>query len=163
MENKSTACDDPEMKEKPVWETNKHRINSDYLLKPLPAITLDAVYNAESPNHHNARVLLKNDETMGASVLVAGSPLRKNDYISFCSVKEALTGDKYRERYPIGATTLTDAQLRDKDYIIKWDLYKIGNHTNPENPSGIAQYLNIAMRSSGSRNNCKLVRVTINK
>ena len=38
----------------------------------------------------------------------------------------------------------------------------IGDHTNPTNSLGIAQYLNCAMWSSGSRNNCKLVRVTIN-
>ena len=38
----------------------------------------------------------------------------------------------------------------------------IGDHTDPTNPLGIAQYLNCAMRSSGSRNNCKPVKVAIN-
>ena len=73
------------------------------------------------------------------SVIVSGAPLRKNDYVSFYSVKELLTGDQYRERCPIGATTFTDAQLREKDNIIKYDndLYMIGDHTNPVNPSGI--------------------------
>ena len=68
---------------------------------------------------------------MGVSVFITGAPLRKNEYVSFYSVKETLTGNQYRERYPIGATTLTDAQLRD--YIIKYDndIYKIGEHTNP--------------------------------
>ena len=97
-------------------------------------------------------------------VFVVGAPLRQNDYDSFYSVKEALTGDQYRDRYPIGATILTDTQLWDKDYIIKYDndLYMIGDHTDPTSPLGIAQYLNCAMRSSGSSNNCKLVKVAIN-
>ena len=43
------------------------------------------------------------------------------------------------------------------------DRYVIGDHTNSANPLGIAQYLNCAMRSSGSKNNCKLIRVTMNK
>ena len=62
-------------------------------------------------------------------------------------------------------TTLTEEQLRNKDYIIKYnnDMYMIGDHTNPKNPSGIAQYLNCAMKSSGRRNNCKRVNVIINK
>ena len=63
----------------------------------------------------------------------------------------------------MGATVYTDAQLRDKDYIIKYDnhLYIIGDHSDPANPLGIAQYFNSAMRSSGSRNYYKLVKVTI--
>ena len=104
------------------------------------------------------------EETMEVSVFVAGASLRRNDYVSFYSAKEALMGDQYREQYPIGATTLTDAHLWDKDYIIKYgnDMYMIGDHTDPINPLGIAQYLNCAMRSSGSRNSCKLVKITIN-
>ena len=81
--------------------TNKHRINADYMNKkhkrtnPLPAITLDAVCNAGNPNPLKARVFLRYDDTMGVSVFVSGAPLRKNDYVSFYSVKEALTGDQY--------------------------------------------------------------------
>ena len=73
---------------------------------------------------------------MGMSVFLFGAPLRRNDYVSFNTVKEVLMKDQYRERYPIGATTLTDAQLRDNDCIIKYDnaLYQIGDYTNPKNP-----------------------------
>ena len=97
---------------------------------------MDAVFNAGNPNHSKARVILCYDEKMGVSVVVAGVPLRKNEYVSFYSEKETLTGAQYRERYPRGTTTLIDAQLRDKDYIIKYgnDMYMIGDHTNPENP-----------------------------
>ena len=61
------------------------------------------------------------------SVFVTVASLRR-DYVSFYSVKETLTGEQYSERYPIGATTLTEAQIRDKDYIIRShsDLYMIG-------------------------------------
>ena len=50
----------------------------------------------------------------GVSVFVAGAPLRRNDFFSFYSAKETFMGDQYRERYPIGATTITDAQLRER-------------------------------------------------
>ena len=93
--------EDPGMKDEPVRATNKQRINVDYLHKkkprqitPLPAMNLDAGRNAGNPNPTNARVLIRDDETMGVSVYVAGDP--------------------YHERYPIGATTLTDAQLRKR-------------------------------------------------
>ena len=63
----------------------------------------------------------------------------------------------------MGATTLTEAQLRDKDYIIRYqsDLYMIGDHTTPNYPLGIAQYLNCSLKYSGIRNNFKLVKVII--
>ena len=127
-------------------------------------MTLNAVLSPGNPNHPNTRVSLRYDETMGVPVFVAVAPLCQNEYAAFSTVKEALTGDQYRGRYPIGATTLTDEQLWDKDYIIKYDndLYMIGDHTDPTIPLGIAQYLNCAMRLSGSSNNCKLVQVTIN-
>ena len=88
--------------------------------------------------------------------------------VSFYAVKETLTGDRYCARYPIGATTLTDAQLRDKDYIIMYshDMYLIGDHTNPLNPLNplaTTQYLKGTMRPSGLRNNFKLVKVTIDE
>ena len=59
--------------------------------------------------------------------------------------------------------TLTDTQLRDKDYIIKYDnyLYMI-DYTNPANPLGNAQYLNCAMKSRLDRiNNEKMIVVKI--
>ena len=113
-----------------------------------------------NPTDHNIRVALHYSNEMGVSVFVAGAPLRRNDYVSFYDVKEELTGDQYRARYPVGVTSLTDEYRRDKDYIIKYDndLYLVGDHTEPLNPLGIAQYLNCAMRSSGPRNNCKLVK-----
>ena len=130
----------------------------------LPAVTFTAVHFTGNPSHPNARVSLRYVESMGVSVFVAGAPLRRNDYVSLYAVKEILTGDQYRARYPKGATNLTEAQLWDKDYIIKYDndMYMIGDHTEPQNPAGIAQYLNCAMRSSGMKKHCKLVKVTIN-
>ena len=101
---------------------------------------------------------------MGVSVFVAGAPLRRNNYVSFYAVKEELNGDQYRARYPVGVTALTGEHRRDKDYLIKYDsnLYMIGDHTEPKNHLGDAQYLNCTMRSSGARNIYKLVKVTIN-
>ena len=48
---------------------------------------------------------------MGVSVFVVGALLRKNDYVSLFAVKEHLTRDQYRERYPVGQEKL----LIDKD------------------------------------------------
>ena len=111
-----------------VKQKHKHRENTDYIHKKkcmrkshLPAVTLNAVRNTGNPNNPNARVSLLYDQTMGVSVFVAGAPLRRNDYASFYSVKESLTGDQYRERYLRGASTLTDSELWDKGYIIKYD------------------------------------------
>ena len=122
---------------------------------------MDAVCNAGNPNHPKARVVLRYDETMGVSVFVAGARLRKNNYVSFYSVKDTFTGDQYREYYPKGASTLSDAQIWDIDYIIKYDndMIMIGDQTNPEDPMGIAQYLNCAMSSSGSMNNANFSRL----
>ena len=100
---------------------------------------------------------------MGVSVFVAAAPLRRNDYASFYAVKEELTGDQYRARYPVGLSTLSEEHRRDKDYIIKYDndLYLVGDHREPHNPLGIAQFLNCAIRSAGQKNNSKLVKVLI--
>ena len=101
-----------------VRQPHKHRKNTDYIhkkshmrIRHLPAVTLTAVRNTGNPNHPNARVSLLYDETMGVSVFVAGTPLRRNDYVSFYSVKESLTGDQFRERYLRGASTLTDCRV----------------------------------------------------
>ena len=96
-------------------------------------------------------------------MFVTGAPLRKNDYVSFYAVKETLTGDQYNARYPVGATSLTEDQIRDKDYIIKYDSnhYIIGDHREPMNPLGVAQYFNCSKGSSRIPNNCKLIPVTI--
>ena len=62
---------------------------------------MNAERNTDNPNHPSARVLLRCDDTMGVFVFVAGAPLRRNDYVSFYPVKKSLTGNQYRERYPI--------------------------------------------------------------
>ena len=41
------------------------------------------------------------------------------------------------------------------------DLYQVGDHTEPRNPLGIAQFLNCAMKESGMRK--KIVPKLINK
>ena len=80
---------------------------------------------------------------MGVSVFVAVAPLRRNDFVSFYAVKEELIGDQYRVRHPVGVTSFKEEYRLDKDYIIKYDsnLYMISDHTEPNNPLGIAQYL----------------------
>ena len=71
-DNMSAVTGEPDMKEKPLKGTNKHRINADYIHKKrpkrnklLPAITLDVVRNPGNPSHPSARVLPKYDKTMG--------------------------------------------------------------------------------------------------
>ena len=72
--------------------------------------------------------------------------------MSFYSVKKNINGSPEPRTLPIGETTLTEAQLRDKNYIIRYnnDMYVIGDHTNPKN-------------ASGRRNNCKLAMVILKK
>ena len=150
-----------------VRQRHKYRRKTDYIHKRkshLPAVTLNAVRSTDNPNHPNARVSLLYDETMGVSVFVAGAPLRRNDQVTVYSVKESLTGDQYHERYLRGASTLTNAELWDKDYIIKYDndMHMIGDHTGRTNLMGIAQYLDCAIKTSGYKNNSKIVKITVN-
>ena len=74
---------------------------------------------------------------------------------------------KYKRKRNLPAVTLTAVRNTgnpNRPNIIKYDndMYMIGDHTDPANPLGIAQYLNCAIKTSGYRNNCKLVKVAVN-
>ena len=70
-------------------------------IKNLTQVSLTAVRYTGNPNHHSARLRLEHSKEMRWSVFVTWAPIRMNDYVSFYSVKETLTGDQYNARYPV--------------------------------------------------------------
>ena len=99
-------------------QTYKHSLYADYIhrkksmrTRHLPAVTLTAVQNAGTQITSMRGCHYDMLSQWECQYLVLVPLLRRNDYVSFYSVKETLTGDQYRERYPKGATKLTDAQL----------------------------------------------------